>query len=178
MIFTICLKSLNDLGFAEYWLNQAVLSPRHFKNIVKNRIKDQFLQNWKDMLNNSSKCSTYKIFKTDFVNENYLKLLPKNLAISLCRFRCSSHKLPIEKGRFTSIAHNLRYCSLCNNNSLGDEFHYIFECPHFMAERKKYIPMNLRRANMLNLERLFSSEDRTTLVKLAVFVQKIMAVFS
>ena len=110
--------------------------------------------------------------------ECYLKLLPKNLAISLCHFRCSNHKLPIEKGRFTSVAHNLRICGFCNNNSLGDEFHYIFECSHFNVDRRKYIPAHFRRANMFNFERLFASNDNGTLLKLAIFVQKIIATFN
>jgi hypothetical protein len=38
------LKALQELDFAEYWINQSVFSPSNFKNIVKCRIKDQYVQ--------------------------------------------------------------------------------------------------------------------------------------
>jgi hypothetical protein len=36
-------KSLQEHGFAEFWINQSVLSPSYLKNIVKSRIKDQYV---------------------------------------------------------------------------------------------------------------------------------------
>jgi hypothetical protein len=170
-------KSLQELGFAEYWINQSVLSPSYFKNIVKSRIKDRYVQMWHEQVFNSSKCITYRIFKSSFELEPYFKLLPRNLALSLCRFRCSNHKLPIEKGRYIGMYHDLRYCHLCPNNSLlGDEFLYIFQCPYFNIYRRKYLPTNLRRGNMFNLQQLFQNTDRTVLIKLSVFTQRIMSI--
>jgi hypothetical protein len=110
-------KSLQELGFAGYWINQSVLSPSYFKNIVKSRIKDQYVQMWHEQVFNSRQCFTYRIFKSSFELEPYFKLLPRNLALSLCRFRWGNHKLPIEKGRYINLDHDLRYCHLCPNNS-------------------------------------------------------------
>ena len=32
-------------------------------------------------------------------------------------------------------------CKVCTGSQkLGDEFHYIFECPTFSVDRRKYIP--------------------------------------
>lgn len=47
------------------------------KYILKtHKIKDQ---NWNEQLNNSSKCSIYRIFKAKFQIESYLRLLPEHL---------------------------------------------------------------------------------------------------
>ena len=72
--------------------------------------------------------------------EKYLTLLPTDLRISFSKFRCTNHKLPIEKGRFLGIARDDRICNHCNSAKLGDEFHYIFECDYLKTERKKIIP--------------------------------------
>ena len=32
-----------------------------------------------------------------------------------------------------------RICKLCNLNKIGDEFHYLFECPKMESNRKKHI---------------------------------------
>ena len=69
-----------------------------------------------------------------------LTLLPTDLRISFSKFRCTNHKLPIEKGRFLGIARDDRICNLCNSAKLGDEYHYIFECDYLKTERKKIIP--------------------------------------
>ena len=66
-------------------------------------------------------------------------------------------------------------CEVCTNGQkLGDEFHYIFECPTFSVDRRKYIPATFRRPNMINFNNLFTSDNRLTLLKLAIFVKKIM----
>ena len=46
---------------------------------------------------------------------------------------------------------------MCNSNVLGDEFHYIFECTYFKAERKKYVPDFYSRPNTLKLKNIIST---------------------
>ena len=164
--------SLNQLGFSEYWLNQNVPSPNYFRNIVKLRIKDQFVQLWQSEINESRKFANYKIFKTTFGFENYFKLLPTNLALTFCHFRCCNNKLPIEKGILYGIERNRRFCHLCNTNAIGDEFHYIFECPYFKLDRKKYIDKNLCRPNIINFQNIFQSNDPEFLIKITIFMKK------
>ena len=65
------------------------------------------------------------IFKENIEFESYLKLIPKQLYIPLIKFRSSSHKLPVEVGRWKNTIYAERKCSLCNKNDIGDEFHYL-----------------------------------------------------
>jgi hypothetical protein len=62
---------------------------------------------------------------------------------NMCKFRCGSHKLPIEMGRFFSIDRSERICDLCNKEELGDEFHYLFNCTFFKDERKKNLFLSI-----------------------------------
>ena len=117
----------------------------------------------------------YRIYKIELKLENYLLCLPKNLAIALCKFRCLNSNLPVEKGRFYGIERANRLCTLCNRQEIGDEFHYLFNCNHFINERRKYIPRNFYRyPNVFNFKNLMCSTDKNTLIKIALFAKIIM----
>ena len=47
----------------------------------------------------------------------------------MTRFRMSSHRLPIELGRYKGLDREKRICHNCNNG-VGDEQHYLFICSH------------------------------------------------
>jgi hypothetical protein len=80
---------------------------------------------------NSSKCLYYRTYKTEFGFEKYLVTVPYDLANVLCKFRCGSHRLPIECGRFFGIDRDECLCDLCDHSELGDEFHYLYNCTFF-----------------------------------------------
>ena len=71
--------------------------------------------------------------------EEFLKYLSQTERISLTKFRCGNHKLPIITGRYTKQVKADRKCKVCSSDSIGDEFHYIFECDYFTESREKYI---------------------------------------
>jgi hypothetical protein len=66
----------------------------HFKNIVKLKLQDQFLQDW-----HSSIDLVYRTYKNTHCFEKYLDVLPFFIGKYLCKFRTMNHLLPIEKGR-------------------------------------------------------------------------------
>ena len=51
----------------------------------------------------------------------------------LMQFRMGSHALPAEQGRLArpAIPRHLRRCTLCETRALGDERHFVFDCPQF-----------------------------------------------
>ena len=57
---------------------------------------------------------------------------------SLLKFRLSNHRLPVETGRWENTPLEDRKCILCRKYDIGDEFHYLFVCDHFISDRKKY----------------------------------------
>ena len=69
------------------------------------------------------------MFKTDFKTEFYVTELQSKFYIQIARFRTKiNHRLPIEKRRWEDIWGSQTFCTLCNRNALGVEFHYLFEC--------------------------------------------------
>ena len=54
---------------------------------------------------------------------------------------------------------------------MGDEFHFVFQCPFFLSDRIKYIPSYFRiRPNTLKMSTLFNAKDVIPMSKLAKFV--------
>ena len=46
------------------------------KRTIKQNVNEQFVQDWQNIVFNSSKCSNYRMFKNKFKFENYLVDLP------------------------------------------------------------------------------------------------------
>ena len=171
-------STLNNLGCSDFWITQNVANFNNFKYVIKSRLRDQFLQVWNSDVFDSAKCLNYRIYKTQFKLEHYLLCLPRNLAIALCKFRCLNSNIPIEKGRYFGIERENRTCSLCNQQEIGDEFHYIFKCTYFNHERHRYISNYYSRfPSILNFQALMCSDNRNTLFNLAIFVKAIMLKF-
>ena len=67
---------------------------------LKNRIRDQFIQDWHSYINRTPKLMYSCNFKTDFKFEKYLHIIKNDqLRIHLTQIRLSSHTLEIETGR-------------------------------------------------------------------------------
>jgi hypothetical protein len=82
-------------------------------------------------------------FKGELKFENYLDILEDKDKFTLCRFRTTNHRLPVEVGRWKNIIRENRFCHLCSRRELADEYHYIFECTEFINERKLYFDFNI-----------------------------------
>jgi hypothetical protein len=53
-------------GFTYIWETENVNNKEWLKCVVKQRLVDQFVQNWQTSLSDSSKALNYRIFKTKF----------------------------------------------------------------------------------------------------------------
>ena len=58
----------------------------------------------------------------------------------LMQFRMGSHSLPVEQGRLARpmVPRQLRRFTLCSTQAIGDERHYVFNCPHFAHVRRQF----------------------------------------
>lgn len=164
---------LDTLGFSDIWNSQdrRVFNTEWLVNAVKLKLDDQYRQTWLMNVNASSKCTNYRTFKDELKFEDYLDELPRNLAISLTKFRCSNHRLPVEVGSYYHIPRPNRTCTKCQNNTIGDEYHFIQECPFLSNLRKKYIPRRLfQNPNTLKLKEPMSTKMYT--MKVCKFIKE------
>lgn len=166
-------NTLNELGMSDLWLNQTNIntSSNVFKNKVKRALEDQFLQSWYHSIDNDSICCNYRMFKTVFSSEKYMRTLPTNLAVRMARFRTTNNNLPVNILRYQNVPRNQRLCVKCNMNDIGDEFHYLFRCPFFKKKRQDCLPKYfLKKCNAIKFKELFEISKKKML-KLAYFIR-------
>ena len=171
------VKAIFDkTGLSYIWFEHNAEINSWLSKTVQNILESQYKKVWQDSLEQSSKCSNYKIYKNEHKLENkYLTLLPPRLLQKLFYFRLSNKRLPIETGRWRGIDHNLRKCNLCNLNLIGDEFHYLLECPFFNDERKTFLSIiNLRNLNWITFSNIMNEERTVKLKHLCLFLSKVL----
>ena len=159
-----CVRNiLQQNGLGNIWQTQGMnINHISVKKELKAMLKAQFAQEWRMSVEESSKCRLYKNIKTELKLEPYLVKLRSPVWKYIVKFRCSNHKLPIERGRYTGLDRNLRYCDLCDLNVIGDEYHVFFECsnPAIVSLRHRFIPWFYRQnCSMYNFVTLLKLVD-------------------
>ena len=54
--------NFSSLGFYDVWVNQGVGNKRAFLNVFKQRLSDNFMQDWNSRLVESSRANFYSLF--------------------------------------------------------------------------------------------------------------------
>ena len=165
---------LANLGFFEVWLNQGVGNVNQFLAVLRQRLKDQYIQDWSNALENSSRARFYSNI-SGFYLQPYLEFITiRKFRIAMTKLRLSSHRLEVETGRWTrpvSTPFDDRKCHICNK--LEDEFHFLFECSLYTDLRKQYISRYfIVRPSMYKLTQLFKTEVKRTIRNVSIYIYK------
>ena len=174
---------LNTSGMGYIWLDPTLVNHNVLKKEIEQRLSDIYTQEWQSQVNTMRSCTIYRSIKPYFKQEKYL-MLP-NIAdrINICKFRCRNTKIPVVVRGYTNrnipvTAYEDRICDICDKNELGDEYHYILECPAFQNPRNRYLSeFYTRNPNMEKFVLLFQSSNVTVLSKLAKFIYEINRTF-
>ena len=163
----LCIENiLIKCGCRGFWNTQKVENPTWLVKSVNQKLKDLFINEWYQNVENSSSFHTYRLFKHKFQLENYLLKLPYVMKKNLCLFRTRNHILPIECGRWRNVDISERKCHLCHSD-VGDEFHFLFCCPSIALERRKYIDRYYYPSpNVLKFDELMNTKN----IQLKIYV--------
>ena len=169
---------LNNAGFSGFWIRQSIpCSLEVFKNKITLRLRDIFIQHWREDVSRGAKCTIYRVIKKNFCLENYLLTLPSVLKRCVLKFRCRNHRLPIESGCRALVLRDMRTCPHCKRD-VGDEFHYLLACPYFNNERRQFLQRQFwKNPSTLKLESLFENTSLKFTVNLANFIKIILNSF-
>ena len=106
--------------------------------------------------------------------ETYLTTTENNkLQMQFARFRLSSHKLNIEKGRHLQLNRNERLCTLCNSSAVQSELHFLLHCQKYSELRIKYNIIQSQTTRHA-FKILMSTKNRSKLINLMNFVKSAM----
>ena len=118
---------------------------------------------------NAPGIENYKLFKSSFQQEPFIKFLPQGCAIQIVRFRTTNNCLPVNELRYEGVPRHERICTKCNLYEVGDEFHYLFVCPFFSIKRNELLPRYcIRNPNTLKYITLFNTENKQHYLNLSI----------
>ena len=139
----------------------------HFLALLKERLCDDFKQEWTTALNSSERFSLYASFKSNLLTENYFDFVKiKCFRDALIKLRMGV--LPLNANRFR-YAHENALKILCNfcKNEIEDEIHFICFCPLYKEFRLKYIQSYLQNDHSFTL--LMQCQEKIPCQNLAAF---------
>ena len=159
---TLVKKMLFSYGFGYVWLAQGVGCERSFVSLFKQRMKDMYIQEWNESITSKDVFQTYKLFKTNFVSEQYFEYIDIR-CFRDCLIKLRLGVLPINgsffKRMFKTDGNFL--CEKCNVPE--DEEHVLKNCTLYNDIRQRYLqfgnipytdvlrnglPWNIRRLSM------------------------------
>ena len=132
-------------GFSHIWHDQKSLHQHCSRSIslmttsILKSLESQFLQNANSEICDQNKLHLYKSIAHSLEPAPYLlKLKSRNERSLLSKLRLGTLKLEIETGRHEKIKveSTKRFCKLCNSNQIGNECHFLFECPALVTSRE------------------------------------------
>ena len=92
-----------------------------------------------------------------------------SLQTYFARFRLSSHRFLIERGRWMkpNIEFSNRICTLCNDKDIRDEYHMVLKCVHFHTLRIQFINKYYYvRPSMYKFQQLMNTREKTEYCRL------------
>jgi hypothetical protein len=135
---TTVKNTLFSLGFGYVWLNQGVGCEVSFIALFKQRLLDNFLQEWYSSVMVKDLYSTYRLFKTELKSEQYFDFLDIR-CFRDCLVKLRLGVLPIN-GSFFRTTHCENANNSCTNcNEKENEYHFVHTCPLYDDLRDKYL---------------------------------------
>ena len=172
------MKNLgSSLGLHDEWYFQTVGDSTLILSRVKQRIKDQFLQNWNSRFICQRQVQLYFIETLQTLlfnhNEHFKHWISQKKYVTIT-FIVTPRRLCIATGRWnqpTSTPINNRIYIFCQ--SLEDEYHFIIECNSYLELRKQLIPIyHWKHPNMLKFTELINCTNARILRKLDIMLTK------
>ena len=97
---------------------------------------NKYAETWHASVMSKLKLRIYRELKTNYGLENYVALILSRQERSyLAQFRSGILPLRVETGRFRNEPLSLRKCTFYDQESVEDEFHFIFHCPKYNMEK-------------------------------------------
>ena len=129
-------QTLDSAGLSYVWLNPANVDPQQIRDELKERFTDQY-----SML---AIRTSGDIWEAEIIQVNQGRLqegeLSSYMTVPVARLRTSAHPLRIETGRYNlpaAIPADERFCWFCQNGSVEDEFHFLFDCHLYTSIEEK-----------------------------------------
>jgi hypothetical protein len=161
---------LTENGFGIVWLNQEVGDDKRFLAEFSDRLIACFKQNWHSKLNDNQRYSWFSSFKDLFQPEKYLVIITNKWHRGMmARFRTRTLGLFANR-RWYELTTGDRRCVLCNDESLENEEHFIFNCKTYSDLRARSLLFVCNSGRTSGIKQLLQSTNEQVVLSLAKFI--------
>ncbi len=120
--------TLTDIGLEGHLVNNTEIPIDQ----LKVGVMDRLTRDWRHHCATKDKLRTYRTFKNDMRTASHLNCnLPKYERSLISQLRLGVLPLRIETGRFVGLNEQDRICTLCDNNQVENEAHFLFSCDKY-----------------------------------------------
>ena len=159
---------LFSIGLNFVWYQQSGINIS--LDVIKTRLKDQYIQSWSASIQDCEKLTMYRILKLDFCFEDYVDYNYNSHFFT--KLRSGTMKLNVEVGRYTNILRENRLCTCCNMKSVEDEYHFTLVCPVYRHVRLQFLPnYYCSWPNVTKLMYLYRTKSRSLVGKLCNYLK-------
>ena len=134
---------LYKYGYGFVWEAQGVGDSNTFFKIFKQRLIDNYKQDWDSMLDNPLDVE-YRNYHITLERPKYVDdLISRCHRRSICLLRCNR----LELNALVRFGEQLGnpICNICNMNAIEDYCHFFFVCPAYLKIRRQYVPIYYHR---------------------------------
>ena len=148
---------LNNINCSEYTNMMSRVSKIKMIREVETNMMNNYKLQWSHLVTREqssrgtggNKLRKYKLFKTSWETEQYVRLImPQSHRSAFAKFRSGVAPLRIETGRYEGLRVNERICPFCRDCT-EDEFHVVFQCPLYDEIRESLYDMHVHMKNRL-----------------------------
>ena len=142
-------EMLKNLVFNYAWINQNVHNTFSFFKLCNQQLKDQYVANWNTSMSSSPDRKLYMLIKENIICSKYMNVIKvQTHNFVYITFLTQNCNIPVVSGKwYHRKVYNERMCTACN--VLGDEYHFVIECPINTDIRSTYLsPCYWRKPSM------------------------------
>ena len=134
-----------DLPYVKWYksLESTYGSPEHCQRTLEDECRAKWRAKFEAAVDIDSRLGAYAQVNPTLSTPEYInKIMFETDRLLLTRFRCGSHSLAVEKGRYSNIPREERLCSC--GNGVQTILHCFTECPNtqHLLSGKEYVTLN------------------------------------
>jgi hypothetical protein len=131
-------QKLFELGLGYAWLQQGVACEKSFISLLKQRLKDAYIQEWDSSVQQKDLYARYRTFKFLFRTELYLEWMDLK-CFRDCVTKLRLGTLPLKGAYLKNYfgQYNDTNCIVCK--VVENEKHFVCECKMYVTIREKYL---------------------------------------
>jgi hypothetical protein len=162
-------------GFGYVWMQQGVGHVKMFLSVFKQRLIDQYQQDWSTVITDSERFEFYASFKSTIATENYLDVVQlRCFRTAFIRFRLGISCIRVHKLRHRKnvLRHHL-LCPVCKS-AVENEKHVLIECREYDPFRNDVLALKpIFNQQFVSVSTVMAADDDVSIAQLSRYLYRV-----